>query len=367
MTHDPHGWTALVLAGQRPGIDPVAAHFGLEAKALVPVAGEVMLGRVLMALADTPQVARIIVLAQNAPELLRHPDLAWAAAEPRITARVSGRTISGSVLSAIDDPAIGLPVLVTTADNVMLTPATVAEFVAGAGASDVSVAFVERGNLEAAVGPTRRTWLAFRDGAFTGANLFALTGAGSFIKEGTGDVVMTQTSTYTGGTEIAAGTVRADASKALGTGAAYVAGGTLLTNTSAALELPGGLTQTATGTLALQLGAADAGTLSTAGVVTLAGPLAVTFRPGFTPKAGDTLTLPLPSKPALAVKVAVNTNGSAVAVKPLTMPPVALMSPSVKPTGASLKVKVTLETLSATLRLLSTMLTVTLGLLVSTL
>lgn len=174
MTHDPHGWTALVLAGQRPGIDPVAAHFGLEAKALVPVAGEVMLGRVLMALADTPQVARIIVLAQNAPELLRHPDLAWAAAEPRITARVSGRTISGSVLSAIDDPAIGLPVLVTTADNVMLTPATVTEFIAGAGGSDVSVAMVERARLEAAVGPNKRTWLTFKGGAYTGANLFAL-------------------------------------------------------------------------------------------------------------------------------------------------------------------------------------------------
>ncbi|NCP12971.1 MAG: NTP transferase domain-containing protein [Sphingomonadales bacterium] len=174
MTHEPHGWTALVLAGQRPGVDPVAAHFGVEAKALIAVAGETMLGRVLTALADAPQVARIIVLAQNAPELLVHPDLAWAAAEPRITARVSGRTISGSVRDAIGDPAIGLPVLVTTADNVMLTPATLAEFVAGAGTSDVSVALVERSRLEAAVGPNTRTWLTFKGGAYTGANLFAL-------------------------------------------------------------------------------------------------------------------------------------------------------------------------------------------------
>lgn len=173
------GWTALVLAGQRPGVDPVAAQFGLESKALVPVAGELMLGRVLMALADAPQIARIIVLAQNAPDLLTHPHLAWAAAEPRITARVSGRTISGSVLDAVNDPAIGLPVLVTTADNVMLTPETVAEFIAGAGVSDVSVAMVEQRRLEAAVGPNKRTWLAFRGGAYTGANLFALTGPGA--------------------------------------------------------------------------------------------------------------------------------------------------------------------------------------------
>ncbi len=179
MTNASHGWTALVLAGQRPGVDRLAAHFGREAKALIPVAGEPMLARVLRALSDTPQVARIIVLAQDAPALLEDPSLAWAKGDPRITARVSGRTISGSVLAAVQDPAVGLPVLVTTADNVMLTPETLAEFVSGAGAGDVSVAFVERGNLEASVGPNRRTWLAFRDGAFTGANLFALTGPGS--------------------------------------------------------------------------------------------------------------------------------------------------------------------------------------------
>ncbi|WP_086609039.1 NTP transferase domain-containing protein [Erythrobacter donghaensis] len=179
MTDASHGWTALVLAGQRPGVDPVAAQFGIEAKALVPVAGELMLNRVLMALADAPEVARIVVLAQNTLMLAGHRDLGWAVEEKRISFRVSGPTISGSVLAAIDDPAIGLPVLVTTADNVMLTPATIAEFVAGAGASDVSVGMVERKRLEAAVGPNRRTWLTFRGGAYTGANLFALTGPGA--------------------------------------------------------------------------------------------------------------------------------------------------------------------------------------------
>ena len=167
-------WTALVLAGQRPGVDPVAAQFGLETKALVPVAGELMLNRVLMALLDAPEIARIVVLAQNTLKLRAHPDLAWAVAEERISFRVSGATISGSVLDAVNDPAIGLPVLVTTADNVMLTPATITEFIAGAVASDVGVAMVERGNLEAAVGCNRRTWLRFRGGAYTGANLFAL-------------------------------------------------------------------------------------------------------------------------------------------------------------------------------------------------
>lgn len=177
MTDAPQGWTALVLAGQRPGVDRLAAHFGRATKALIPVAGEPMLARVVRALADAPQIARIIIMAQDATALLEDPSLAWTAGDTRIAARVSGRTISGSVLDAVNDPAIGLPVLVTTADNVMLTPATIAEFVVGAGAGDMAVAMVERGNLERAAGPNRRTWLTFRDGAFTGANLFALTGA----------------------------------------------------------------------------------------------------------------------------------------------------------------------------------------------
>lgn len=173
------GWTALVLAGQRPGVDRLAAHFGREAKALIPVAGEPMLSRVLRALAASPQIARIIVLAQDAPALLADPSLEWTSEDMRITPRISGPTISGSVLDAVQDPDVGLPLLVTTADNVMLTPATIAEFIAGAGAGDVSVALVERRRLEAAVGPNKRTWLAFRGGAYTGANLFALTGPGA--------------------------------------------------------------------------------------------------------------------------------------------------------------------------------------------
>lgn len=179
MNHVSPGWTALVLAGHRPAGDPLASHFGLDAKALVPVAGELMLNRVLMTLIDTPQIARIIVLAQNTLALRAHGDLAWAVEEPRIAFRISGATISGSVLAAVDDPAIGLPLMVTTADNVMLTPQTISEFLGQAGASDVSVAMVERGNLEASVGPNRRTWLTFKGGAYTGANLFALTGPGA--------------------------------------------------------------------------------------------------------------------------------------------------------------------------------------------
>ena len=52
MTGD--GVTALVLAGQRRGTDPMAAAAGLSHKALLPVAGVPMLLRVLAALRTYP-------------------------------------------------------------------------------------------------------------------------------------------------------------------------------------------------------------------------------------------------------------------------------------------------------------------------
>ncbi|MFM5907920.1 MAG: autotransporter-associated beta strand repeat-containing protein, partial [Novosphingobium sp.] len=55
-----------------------------------------------------------------------------------------------------------------------------------------------------------------------------MTGAGSFIKEGTGDVVMNQTSTYTGGTTIRAGRIGLNNGDALGTGNIQVDSGATL-------------------------------------------------------------------------------------------------------------------------------------------
>ena len=43
-------WTAIVLAGSRAGPDRLADHFAAAAKALIPVAGEPMLGRVVRTL-----------------------------------------------------------------------------------------------------------------------------------------------------------------------------------------------------------------------------------------------------------------------------------------------------------------------------
>jgi hypothetical protein len=63
--------------------------------------------------------------------------------------------------------------LVTTADHALLDVDTIDEFCAYAE-GDLSVGVVERETLLKRFPGANRTWLKFRGGAYTGANLFAL-------------------------------------------------------------------------------------------------------------------------------------------------------------------------------------------------
>jgi GTP:adenosylcobinamide-phosphate guanylyltransferase len=168
--------TALLVAGRRPGTDPLAAHFGVDDKALIEVAGEPMLSRVARVLADDPHVLEVVVLAQDPAALMRHPRTAWMTADPRITSQAGGNSVSGAVAAAIAARPESWPFLVTAADNVLVDPATLAAFAAGAVASggDVALGLVPRSVFLAQFPGARRTWLRFRGEAYSGANLFWL-------------------------------------------------------------------------------------------------------------------------------------------------------------------------------------------------
>ncbi|HWT12892.1 MAG TPA: HAD-IB family phosphatase [Allosphingosinicella sp.] len=164
-------WSAVVLAGSRPEGDPLAAAFGLPAKALVPVAGEPMLGRVARTLLDCPSVARVVVIAQE-PERLAQDALRWMASDPRVVHAAGGASITASLSGVLGTPAAPWPVLITTADHPLLTPEIIEYFLSESRGSDVTLGIVERDLLLARYPENRRTWLRFRGGAYTGANLF---------------------------------------------------------------------------------------------------------------------------------------------------------------------------------------------------
>ncbi len=166
------GWTAILLAGQRPGIDPLAEAFGERWKAQVQVAGEAMLSRVAKTLLAVPGIGRIVVMAQE-PQALFTGDCAWLADEPRIATAVSTSGIATSVAAVAGSTLAPWPVLVTTADHPLLTVPMVEAVMAGLGDADVGVGVVGSRILLGAHPDNKRTWLRFRGEAWTGTNLFA--------------------------------------------------------------------------------------------------------------------------------------------------------------------------------------------------
>jgi GTP:adenosylcobinamide-phosphate guanylyltransferase len=162
-------WTAVVLAGSRPGRDDFAAQFGTDMKALIAIGGEPMVRRPVRALLGSKRVGRVIVLSQ-APERIA----AVIPKDPRLSVGPSLGTIAETMLKLCGDPEIRWPVLVTTADHALLDSATVDDFARRSGGADIAIGVVERDKLLQRLPNSERTWLKFSCGAYTGANLFAL-------------------------------------------------------------------------------------------------------------------------------------------------------------------------------------------------
>ncbi|WP_380875628.1 hypothetical protein ACFB49_05390 [Sphingomonas sp. DBB INV C78] len=167
-------WTAILLAGSRPGGDPFAQAHGERYKARVEIAGEAMIARVVRTLAAVDRIGRILILSQE-PDAVVAGDLAWIGDHPKIGLHASGAGISHSIASVAGTPDAPWPVLITTADHPLLRPSDVESFLDGVADADVAVAMVPQHVLLAAYPENKRTWLRFQDGGFTGANLFALT------------------------------------------------------------------------------------------------------------------------------------------------------------------------------------------------
>lgn len=164
--------TAILLAGGRPVPDPLALAAGVAVKPLVPVGGEPMINHPARALLAHPAIGRVIVLTQ-APELFAgNPATAWLAGHPKVRFETSGAGIASSLMTLLDRADLPFPLLMTTADHVLLDRAMLDQMVREANGADIAVAMVERATLLARYPGSRRTWLKFRDGWWSGANIF---------------------------------------------------------------------------------------------------------------------------------------------------------------------------------------------------
>ena len=172
----PARFTALVLAGSRGRAgDDLAAAQGEAHRALIPVLGVPMLVRVIRTLRAAPSIGAIIVSIDDPAALDGVPELRELAAAGALSLRRSESSPSRSVVAVLESLPPGAPVLVTTADHALLTPAMVEHFTGACagGDADLRVGLVAASVLRAKYPESTRTYLPMRDDLYSGANLFA--------------------------------------------------------------------------------------------------------------------------------------------------------------------------------------------------
>lgn len=166
---------AVVLAGRRSAADPLAEAAGAPHRALLDIEGEPMLVRVVRRLLAREGLNRVIVNI-DAPELLESiaPLTDWIAAG-EVDVLASTESPSRSVLESLDHADLDAgPVLVTTADHALLDDDMLDAFFAACAETeaDLDLALVPRTSIERRFPEAKRTYLPFRDEAYSGANLF---------------------------------------------------------------------------------------------------------------------------------------------------------------------------------------------------
>ena len=161
-----NAFKVLILAGSRGGeTDPAAAYAGVSHKGLIKLEGKTLLERVLAAVGASGAAA-----------------IGVSAKDEAIVSALAGTgvavlpTASGPSQSVADGAAsLGFPLVITTVDQALLKPEWITQFLADTPDwADVAVLLAEEARVQAAAPGTKRTYLRFQDGRYSGCNLFLL-------------------------------------------------------------------------------------------------------------------------------------------------------------------------------------------------
>ena len=167
-------FTAIVLAGDRAPGDPLTEAAGVACKAFVPVGGRSMVLRVLDTLDAAGQVGACILCGPSQALIEQEPELNASIAAGRVKWIASRATPSLSTFHALQSLPHDTPVLVTTADHALLSARIVDYFCAEARQieGDVVVGLTPYEGVVSAFPETKRTAIKFKDGVYSGCNLF---------------------------------------------------------------------------------------------------------------------------------------------------------------------------------------------------
>jgi GTP:adenosylcobinamide-phosphate guanylyltransferase len=174
-------FSVVILAAQRDGkLDPLAAAAGVTHKCLVPIGGRPLLAHVLAALAGVEGIEGIRIAVEAGAEAMLAPIAAASELPVRFTAAADN--LADSVYAA----AAGIegPIVITTADNVLLRPMPVRQVAERLAAGDDGVvALARKEDVLAAHPQGQRRFYRFRDGEYSNCNLYGLSRRGLRLAE----------------------------------------------------------------------------------------------------------------------------------------------------------------------------------------
>ena len=165
-------WNALILAAGRGPDDRMAKAHGVANKCVIEIAGIPMLARVAKALRDSGIVASTLISIENR-------GIATAILGEDAATIASAASAPASVIAAVEQGRLAYPVLITTADHALLTPAMVRHFCRSAeqSAADFALGLATAETVLAAYPRTVRTFFHLGKTRLSGCNLFALRNA----------------------------------------------------------------------------------------------------------------------------------------------------------------------------------------------
>ncbi|MGB3739171.1 MAG: NTP transferase domain-containing protein [Pontixanthobacter sp.] len=187
--------TAIILAGKRSGaLDPLAAKAGVAQKCVVPVLGVPMVERVVREVAGCDRIGAIRIVAHEPDEIVALPAVAALIAEGRLAMRPGAHNLVDSVFAGAE--GADFPILITTADNCLVTSEGYAEFIdkALAAKAGAAAALARKEDVIAADPVGQKKFYEFRDGGYSNCNTYwigsaealgaaeIMRGGGQFVK-----------------------------------------------------------------------------------------------------------------------------------------------------------------------------------------
>jgi GTP:adenosylcobinamide-phosphate guanylyltransferase len=171
----PEPFTAIILAAQRVGtVDPLATEAGVTHKCLVPIDGAALIAHVVAALVATPGLARLRIVVEPEAVAAIRALLPAGPVEPEYVPAAAN--LADSVYAGAHGTHGAL--LVTTADNVLLTPGAVAAILAAInGGAGAAFAMASKASVLAAHAAGQRRFYRFADDDYSNCNLYAFSGA----------------------------------------------------------------------------------------------------------------------------------------------------------------------------------------------